>query len=167
MKYTQAVLQKNWLVQKIPWTNNWVVQEEFIWYLNYETKLSYIIIPKWFKSNFWSVPRLLRWIVSPTEFIWFVSHDFLYSKNAYIEIHLKEWSENIFDCPELKNMCKVQANWKIYAIPDRLFADKTLDKQIIVEKWSFYKRLLIYLAVRLFWWRHFKKKWIKNALILM
>ena len=57
MKFTQAVnklrLGKNGLLQKRLYSNLWEVQEEFIWYLDYDNKDAWhVIIPKWFCTNF-------------------------------------------------------------------------------------------------------------------
>ena len=156
MKYTTATLKKNWLLQKIPWTDYWIVKEEFIWFVNYETKLSYIIIPKWFRTNFWSIPKLLQIIFSPTKYLAYVLHDYLYSKKARIILSDKIDS---FD-KEINSLHVSFENWdktEIYTIPNRKFADKTLREAIKVEWWIFLERFFIYLWVRMFWFLKFNK----------
>ena len=79
MKFTIAMLH-NWLLQKIPNTNLWLVQESFVWYMDYQNKKQKIIIPKLFYTDFWSIPRLLRIFFNPTRYISYILHDWWYSK---------------------------------------------------------------------------------------
>lgn len=156
MKYTSATLKKNWLLQKIPWSNYWIVKEEFIWFINYETKLSFVIIPKWFKTNFWSIPKIIQNIFSPTKYLAYVLHDYLYSKDSKIIIsdHMDSFDKEIHS---LRVLFEENNNPKIYAKPNRKFADKILIEAIKVEWWIFIERFFIYLWVRIFWFLKFNK----------
>ena len=82
MKFTEArtKLLQNWLLQKIPWTEYWEVMQEFIWYLDYELKDEKIIVPKWFITDFGSIPLPLRLIFNPTKYVAYILHDYLYSE---------------------------------------------------------------------------------------
>jgi len=79
MKFTVAMKQ-NWLLKKIPNTKYFEVRESFIWLLDYSNKKEKIIILKWFKTDFWTIPRLLRIFFNPTRYISYVLHDWGYSK---------------------------------------------------------------------------------------
>lgn len=79
MKFTLA-MQHNWLLRKIPNTDLFSVWESFIWYMDYESKTDRIVVKKWFKTNFWSIPRLLRIFFNPTRYVSYILHDRGYSK---------------------------------------------------------------------------------------
>ena len=92
MKYTSALkIHKNWLLRKIPWTDLFEVQESFIFYLDHKNKQGKITIPKGFKTNFWSIPRLFRPFLNRTKYIAYILHDYLWSKKAVIRF----WKESI------------------------------------------------------------------------
>lgn len=78
MKFTLAI-KHNWLLKKLPNSDYFEVRDEFNWWLDYDNKTHNIIIPKGFKSNFWSIPRLLRIFFNPTKYISYILHDYLYS----------------------------------------------------------------------------------------
>jgi len=137
MKFTQAVLHKNWLLKKIPRSNKWKVETEFVWFIDYNTKKEYVEIHKWFKTDFGSIPKLLQNIFSPTEYISYILHDYLYSKNWCVK-------EKVYD-------------WEIHLNYTRKFADFILIEALKVEWASKIERLFIYLWVRLFWWKYYKK----------
>ena len=81
MKFTLAIkLWHNWLVKKEPNTDYWIIKEEFWWYIDYADKKEKIVVPVWFRTNFWSIPRLLRIFFNPTKYISYLLHDLLYSK---------------------------------------------------------------------------------------
>jgi len=56
-----------------------MVAEEFVFFVNYDTKTEFIIIPKGFKTDFGSIPKILQNIFNPTKFISYIFHDYLYS----------------------------------------------------------------------------------------
>lgn len=57
-------------------TNKWKLDEDLIFhYWKYDIK-----VPKWFITDFWSIPRILWVILNPTEYTAFVLHDYLYTK---------------------------------------------------------------------------------------
>ena len=134
MKFTQAVLHKNWLLKKIPRSNKWKVETEFVWFIDYNTKKEYVEIHKWFKTDFGSIPKFLQWIFSPTKYLAYILHDYLYSKN---------WC--------IKSKVTISVNYT------RKDADLILRKALKVEWASKIERLFIYLWVRLFWWIKYKK----------
>ena len=82
VKFTQAVklvkLEKNWLLRKIPNSNCWEVMEYFSWIVNWKDKSGLIIVPKWFKTDFWSIPQFLWWFYNPTRYVAYILHDWLY-----------------------------------------------------------------------------------------
>ena len=85
MKFTKAIeLWNNGLLNKIPNSDIFSVKQIFSWYLNYQDKKEVVIIPINFKTNFWSIPRLLRFFFNPIKFISYILHDFLYSPEWFI-----------------------------------------------------------------------------------
>ena len=136
MKYTQAVrMHKNGLLKKISATD-WEVMEEFIWYLDFDFKTTYVIVPKGFITNFGSIPRIMQNIFQPTKYLSYVLHDILYSK---------EW-EIIYE-----DQFKVQSlNYS------RKEADKVLKEALKVEWAWFLERNLIYLWVRIWGFKYYK-----------
>ena len=82
MKFTIA-MKKNWLLKKLPRTDLFEVREEFSWWVDYDNKLNNIMVPKWFKTNFWSIPRTLRVFFSPTKYISYILHDWLYYNSIF------------------------------------------------------------------------------------
>ena len=87
MKYTQAVtLKQNWLLKKLPNSDLFEVREEFIWYLDYKTKKEMVIVPRWFRTDFGSIPKSLRFFFNPINYIWYILHDYLYSRTAFISV---------------------------------------------------------------------------------
>ena len=134
MKFTQAVLQRNWLLQKIPRSNKWKVETEFVWFIDYNTKKEYVEIHKWFKTDFGSIPKFLQNIFNPTRYISYILHDYLYSKN---------WC--------IKSKVTISVNYT------RKDADLILLEALKVEWASFIERWLIYLWVRIWWAKHYKK----------
>ncbi len=134
MKFTQAILKKNWLLRKLPRSKNWIVNDTFIWYLDYDTKKEFVEIYKWFKTDFGSIPKILQSIFSPTKYLAYILHDFLYSKNWIIK----------------------DINWKNIAYT-RKIADQILREAMKVEWASFLERWLVYLGVRLGGFLFFKK----------
>jgi len=135
MKYTNAIkLWHNWLLKKIPNSNYWEVMEEFCWYINYNNKTKKIIVPVWFKTNFWSIPKPLRIFFNPTKYIWYILHDYLYSK---------EWKIIYFD--------------KYYLSYTRKESDLILLETLNLEKANILEKLCIYGWVRIWWFLFFKK----------
>lgn len=137
MKYTQAVrMHKNWLLKKISPTQ-WEVMEEFIWYLDFDSKSTYVIVPKGFITNFGSIPRIMQSIFSPTKYLSYVLHDRLYDK---------EWQIMYEDENEIQIL-----NYT------RKESDNIMREAIKVEWGWFIEKNLIYLWVRLWGFLHFKK----------
>jgi hypothetical protein len=134
MKFTQAVLKKNWLLRKIPRSKYWRVEEEFVWFLDYESKKEWVEIHKWFKTDFGSIPKILQNIFNPTKYLAYILHDFLYSKEWVIR----------------------SKNWNIINYT-RKEADLILLEALRVEWASIFERLFVYLGVRLGGFLFFKK----------
>ena len=134
MRFTQAIeMRKNGLLQKI---NNkwWIIQEEFIWYVDFEDKIESVIVPKGFITNFWSIPKFMRWFIDYTS-LSYILHDYLYSEFWKI---ILIWSD-------LKVSCI------------RSYADMVLRDALKVEWIWFIKRWMVWIGVRLFWWMFYKK----------
>ncbi|MBK6388580.1 MAG: DUF1353 domain-containing protein [Rhodoferax sp.] len=72
-------IQNKRTLRKIPGTDRWVVQEAFVWYIDYENKERAIIVPAGFGTDFGSIPRILHPILSPTKYIAYILHDYLYA----------------------------------------------------------------------------------------
>ena len=86
-KFTIASKNEGTL-RKISGTNYWEVSEPFVWWLDYEDHSKWcIIVTKGFRTDLWSVPRILWSVFNPTEWLAFVLHDYLYS------IKMIEWEE--------------------------------------------------------------------------
>ena len=130
MKFTRArtILLKNWLLRKIPWTKYWEVIQEFVWYLNYENKVRKIIVPKWFKTDFGSIPIPMRMFFNPTKYLAYILHDFLYDI---------EW-KIISDLSDNKQH-------------NRLEADYILFEALEVEWMNTIWNVIIFIWVRLWW----------------
>lgn len=135
MKYTSAVLQKNWLLKKIPWTNQWEVWESFVWFLDYESKKTFVEIPKGFLTDFGSIPFFMRIFMNPTKYLAYILHDFLYSRKWKIKTY--NW-------------------WFCFYL--RKGADDILIEAMNVEWAWFLEKLVVYVWVRLFGFLYFKKK---------
>ena len=135
MKFTKAVtLKKNGLLKKLPNSDLFEVREEFIYYLDYSTKKEYVVIPRWFRTNFWSIPRLLRFFFNPVQYISYLLHDYWYSKNAFISI----WEYEARDFT-------------------RKEADMILLEALNVEWAWWFEKFCIYFWLRIFGWLNFKK----------
>ncbi len=106
MKYTQAVtLLQNWtLIKKIN-SDFFMVEEEFIWYINYEEQTEKIIIPKWFMTDLGSIPPLFRPFFNRNKYVAYILHDYLYHKKHF---HRKLADKIFFEalrvekCPYIK-----------------------------------------------------------------
>ena len=135
MKFTLAVtLKKNGLLKKLPNSDLFEVREEFIYYLDYSTKKEYVVIPRWFRTNFWSIPKVLRFFFNPIQYISYLLHDYWYSKNSFICV----WDFRA------RNFTRKEA-------------DMILLEALNVEwAWTI-EKLFIYIWVRIFGWLHFKK----------
>jgi len=134
LKYSQAIeLAKNGSIKRDIWKWTWEVTEQFVWYLNYEDKREYVVVPEWFKTNLGSVPRLMRRLIDYTN-ISFILHDWLYSEGC---------------------ITLADSDIKIYCT--RSMADSILREALKVEKVWFIKRWIIYLGVFLFWWIFYNK----------
>ena len=137
MKYTDWIkLWHNGLVKKILNTGFFEVREPFYWFVNYDTKKEIITVPVWFKSNFWSIPIILRMFFNPTKYIAYILHDYLYSKEWAIYETKHTWYEIYYTRKE---------------------ADQILLATLHLEGAGFIERTLIYLWVRIWGWTSYKK----------
>lgn len=125
---------KNWTVRKVSGTPFWEVDEPFFWLQHYNDAWM-IVVEKWFKTNFWSVPRLLWWIFNPTRYNSYVIHDKAYDQKMIYNSSSREF---------------------------RLLTRKECDDMLydwLKYEWAgFIERWAIYLGVRLWWW----VAWNKN-----
>ncbi len=121
---------KNGSVIKISWTSLWEVERSFFWLLDYFDKEQWMIIAdKWFKTNYGSIPRLLRPIFDPTRYNSYVLHDAVYTKQMIYSPVCNEWT------PITRSQ-----------------ADLCLLEWLAYEGAWFFERLFIYLGVRIGWW---------------
>ena len=82
-KFTTA-LKNNWTLRKINWTNEWIVEDPFVWYIDYLDHSKWeILVPKGYKTDFWTIPRILRPIFNPTAHLAYVLHDYIYENKTY------------------------------------------------------------------------------------
>ncbi len=59
MRFKQAIeLHKNGSLIKEIWTNKFIVDNEFVWYLDFNHKKEFVVIEKWFETDFASIPRI-------------------------------------------------------------------------------------------------------------
>ncbi len=79
--FTNAVkLLRNGTLTKESGTNIFEVAKSFLWLIDYENKKWKIKVKKWFKTDFWSIPKFLRWYFNPTKYLAYILHDNLYSR---------------------------------------------------------------------------------------
>lgn len=76
MRIQVTLIQKGSL-EKIEWTNKWKVVNPYIWEIR-NWIVREIIVPEWFITDFWSIPRILWSIFNPTEYHSYILHDYLY-----------------------------------------------------------------------------------------
>lgn len=154
MKFTQALENYTWVFNQIG-KNKWVTLQEIIWYVDYENKNEFRIIPKGFEFNWGNVPCFLHCIVDDDDYPFaFCGHDYDYSGtteyiisdihnlSATFEEYMEHWIISISD-----NGIKF--------IPNRKFADLILRDTIKVEGLSKIKSDLVYRGVRLWGRKNF------------
>ncbi len=137
MRYTDAIkLDRNGLLRKLEW-DIFEVCEEFFWYLDYSRKNPLVIVPKGFKTNFGSIPKILRPIFNPVKYISFILHDNLYSEKGII-IYQDDYEYN-------------EVNYT------RKEADLILRAGLKVEGAWFFERNMIYWGVRIWGKSHYER----------
>lgn len=79
LRFTVAVaFHINWSLWKIIWTRDFEVREPFEWLIDYKDWNSwYVIVPKWFKTDLNSIPKIFRSIFDTDKVSW-ILHDYLY-----------------------------------------------------------------------------------------
>lgn len=134
MKFSKAIkLHKNWSLIKIWWTKKWIIDKSFIYYIDREKKTYFVEIEKWFETDFWSIPKILQNIFSPTKYISYLLHDKLYN------------SPIIF-------------NWITEKFITRKQVDQILIAWLNIEWANFLEKICIYIWVRIWGWLFFNKK---------
>lgn len=150
LKFTNAILVKNWLLQKIPNSEDFIVMEEFMYYVDYNNKNYQIIIPKYMRSNFGSIPPILRGMINPVKFISYILHDYLFSPDAKIYIlNSENYKESLFMYSPIYFNRKMSVT---FVLPNRYSADNILRDAMKVEWACFIERNVVYVWLRLFWW---------------
>ena len=138
MKYSQAIsLWQNGLLKKVPSSKYFEVKQPFYWYVDYSNKKEIITVYEWFCTDFWSIPKPLRIFFNPSRYIWYILHDYLYSKSWTIYETTHTWFEISYT---------------------RKDADLILLETLHLEWASFIERWLIYIWVRCCWGLFFKRK---------
>lgn len=112
----------NGTLRKIPWSNRWVVQEPFVWYVDYVNKSRAIIVPAGFWTDFWSIPRILHSVLSPTQYISYILHDYLYTFWHQLGVSRKESDLILAEALRVEGMNKISI--KIIYIWVRMFWSK-------------------------------------------
>lgn len=156
MKFTQALENYTWVFSQIG-KNKWVTLQEIIWYVDYENKNEFRIIPKGFEFNWGNVPCFLHCIADDDDYPFaFAGHDYDYSWDSeYIILDLDNLSETFEKYMHLWTISV--SDTKIVFIPNRKFADIILRETIQVEWLSKIRAKLVYRGVRLWWRRNFIK----------
>ena len=107
-KFTVAS-QNNGTLRKIPGTDRWVVQEPFVWYVDYVNKNKAIIVPAGFETDFGSIPKILNPIFSSTEYISYILHDYLYTFWHQLGVTRKEADQILLESLRVEGMSKVKS----------------------------------------------------------
>lgn len=156
MKFTKALEDYTWVFSQIG-KNKWITLQDITWYVDYENKNEFRIIPKGFEFNWWNVPCFLHCIVDDDDYPFsFCGHDFDYSwASEYIILDINNLSET-FEKYQHLWVISVSSG-EIKFIPNRKFADLILKDTIRVEWLSKIRSRLVYRGVRLWGRRYFIK----------
>jgi len=126
-------LSKEWTLQKILWSQYFIVKESYIFSIFEEHDIVWNVeIPEWFITNLGSIPPILFMF----DKIWYVSyifHDYLYSLVWFVNI-----------------------NWKIRSMT-RCESDNLLKKWLKNEGMSVLWYNVVYVWLKLFWGLFFKR----------
>lgn len=106
----------------------WKVENEFIWWIDYQKRENCVVVEKWFVTDLWSIPRLLYALFPPHEYLAYILHDYLYTMRS------------------MENMAGRQI-----AI-SRKQADVILYDALIAEWCPHHKAMMIYIGVRIGGW---------------
>lgn len=102
------------------------------------------LIPKGFKTDFASIPRIFWLFIAPTDstiLVPAIIHDYLYSRRFVLACEMKEGKLS-------KKKVKVRFS--------RVEADLILREKMRSFKANIIKRNLVFIVVRLFGWLHYK-----------
>lgn len=77
-KFTIASTQ-DWTLRKLSGTKLWEVSEPFYWFIDYQSKQGKVIVPKGFRTDMGSIPRIMWLFFDPTQYLAYVLHDYLYT----------------------------------------------------------------------------------------
>lgn len=97
--------------------------------LEYETSDGRLfIVPKGFKTNFASVPRILWWLIAPVgkHTLPSVLHDYLYEYGHILGVSRKEADKIFWDANEESNVARITNNVMWFCV--RVFARKHYKK---------------------------------------
>jgi len=120
MKYKHAIaLWHNWLVEKVIWTDNWIVRVPFVWYIDFTNKLWKIEISEGFVTNFWSIPRLFRIFINPTKYISYILHDHMWQPE--VNISFKESNVILKEAMEVEWAGIIERNLVYIALQYTIF----------------------------------------------
>ena len=82
-KFTTA-LANNGTLRKINSTNRWVVQEPFVWYIDYfDHSKGEVVIPAGYGTDFGTIPRPFQIFFNPTAHLAYVLHDYIYEYKKF------------------------------------------------------------------------------------
>lgn len=89
MKFTKAVeFHKNGSLVKEIWKKFFLVNDEFVFFLNYDDKKEFVIVEKGFETDLSSIPRILRPFFDKDRVSW-VLHDWIFTNKKIF--FMKEW----------------------------------------------------------------------------
>jgi len=74
----KIIILQNWDLKKIIWTEFFIVSNDFLFLLEYYWKKYHIRIPRWFITDFWSIPPIFFYF-DKTKYISYIMHDYLYN----------------------------------------------------------------------------------------
>jgi hypothetical protein len=165
VKYSYLV-KNRWECLDYIGQNKWKTKYQILYWIDYTFKNEYIIIPKWYKFDFNSVPCFWMCIVWKDEFMIALIHDRLYWLNWKINIIDKQSLSPIFNWLKSWYWYENEEVWNINTMTflyDRKMADKiwlfwAINEKMNMERIDVSKRAsLWYLAIRLWWRRRFRK----------
>ena len=146
----------------------YVTLTDIIYWIDYDYKNEFVLIPKWYVFDFNSSPCITQCLVAKDEFCIALIHDYLYSRKGKIIIlnrlnlsprmqeYMKASGQDLFD--DILNLEE-----SIEFIYNRKFADTlwrigAIEEAKEIEHRDARKQAWIgYIGIRLLWNRHFKK----------
>lgn len=158
IKYSYIVRNRWECIDYIGKKSYITLNREIIYYLDYQNKNEYIIIPKNYIFDFNSSPCFWHCIVDRDEFMIALIHDYLYSKEW--KIHIKDENNLSSTFVKLMKYWNFTSNWNFnYSrkFTDRIWLYWAIEEALKIEKKNkTIKACIWYLFIRIFGFRKFK-----------